>query len=203
MTIGEKIQALRKQKGLSQKQVADMVLVSHQAVSRWEQGESIPDVDNVLRLSEIFGVSTDYLLKDILEKAQETGGAENEDKEPQKEARANFDFESDFGSKKKHKNQNFIVSNAYNIAAVAYLIMGFTMGWWHPGWIVFLVAGVVQGYRSLYSNAYNIAVVVFLVLGFAWNIWSVAWVVFPLAWLLRRLTRDYRENKRDGDIWGD
>ena len=137
MTFGEKIQALRKQKGLSQKQLADLVLVSHQAVSRWEQGESIPDVDNVLRLSEIFEVSTDYLLKDILKETEAVKMGE-EGERPSKGMQTGFDFVIDLGDKKRRRRQNFILANAFSIAVVAYLIMGFTQSWWHPGWIVFL-----------------------------------------------------------------
>ena len=63
MTIGEKIQVLRKQSGLSQEQLGALVGVSRQAISKWELGESIPDVDNVVQLSNTFGVTTDFLLK--------------------------------------------------------------------------------------------------------------------------------------------
>jgi len=63
MTLGEKIQILRKQKGLSQEQLAEMMLVRRQAISKWELLESLPDVDNIVKLSEIFNVTTDYLLK--------------------------------------------------------------------------------------------------------------------------------------------
>ena len=63
MTIGEKIQILRKQHGMSQEQLSTLTAVSRQAISKWEVGESIPDVDNIVHLSEIFGVTTDYLLK--------------------------------------------------------------------------------------------------------------------------------------------
>jgi len=63
MTLGEKIQILRKQQGMSQEQLSALVGVSRQAISKWEVGESIPDVGNVVQLSEIFGVTTDYILK--------------------------------------------------------------------------------------------------------------------------------------------
>jgi len=63
MTLGEKIQALRKQYGISQEQLSAEMRVSRQAISKWEVGESIPDVDNIVQLSDIFNVTTDYLLK--------------------------------------------------------------------------------------------------------------------------------------------
>jgi len=64
MMLSEKIQILRKQSGMSQEQLAEKITVSRQAVSKWEQGESFPDIDNIVQLSKIFSVSTDYLLRD-------------------------------------------------------------------------------------------------------------------------------------------
>jgi len=64
MTLGEKIQVLRKQSGMSQEQLAEHITISRQAISRWELNESVPDIENIVQLSRIFGVSTDYLLKE-------------------------------------------------------------------------------------------------------------------------------------------
>ncbi|MCL2396962.1 MAG: helix-turn-helix domain-containing protein [Defluviitaleaceae bacterium] len=62
MTLGEKIQALRKQKGLSQEQLSEKMSVTRQAVSKWELDETNPDLDNIVQISNIFDVSIDYLL---------------------------------------------------------------------------------------------------------------------------------------------
>lgn len=64
MTFGEKLQKLRQKAGMSQDALAERLDVSRQAVSRWELGEVVPDTANVLGVSRIFGVSTDYLLLD-------------------------------------------------------------------------------------------------------------------------------------------
>lgn len=64
MTLGEKLQRLRRQGGLSQEQLAEQLSVSRQAVSKWELDETMPDTDNVVQLSRLFGVSCDYLLLD-------------------------------------------------------------------------------------------------------------------------------------------
>ena len=64
MTFGEKLQVLRKSRGLSQEQLAEMLQVSRQAVSKWELNASKPDADKVVEISRCFSVSTDYLLKD-------------------------------------------------------------------------------------------------------------------------------------------
>jgi len=66
MTLGEKIYQLRKQKELSQETLAEQLAISRQAVSKWELGESMPDIENIVQLSKVFNVSTDYLLNNNL-----------------------------------------------------------------------------------------------------------------------------------------
>lgn len=65
MTIADRIQSLRKAKGISQEELADRIGVSRQAVSKWESEQSIPEIDKVMLLSDYFEVTTDYLLKGI------------------------------------------------------------------------------------------------------------------------------------------
>lgn len=67
MILADKIAQLRRQKGWSQEELAHQLDVSRQAVSKWEGGASIPDLDKILKLSQLFNVTTDYLLKDELE----------------------------------------------------------------------------------------------------------------------------------------
>lgn len=67
MNLSEKIFNLRKQQGMSQEKLAEQLNVSRQAVSRWEMGSAQPDASNVLQLSKLFGVTTDYLLNDDYE----------------------------------------------------------------------------------------------------------------------------------------
>ncbi|SNS72701.1 Transcriptional regulator, contains XRE-family HTH domain [Anaerovirgula multivorans] len=64
MTLGERIQICRKSKSLSQEEMASVLGVSRQAISKWECNASIPDIDKIIALSNFFNVSTDYLLKD-------------------------------------------------------------------------------------------------------------------------------------------
>lgn len=64
MILSEEIIYLRKQKGWSQEELADQLEISRQSVSKWESAMSIPELDKIIRMSTIFGVSTDFLLKD-------------------------------------------------------------------------------------------------------------------------------------------
>lgn len=63
MRLGQKITELRKKNNLSQEGLAEKMNVSRQAVSKWESDQSIPDIEKIVNLSELFGVTTDYLLK--------------------------------------------------------------------------------------------------------------------------------------------
>ena len=65
MNIADRIQYLRKQKGLSQEELADKMGVSRQAVSKWESEQSMPDLDKIIVMSDLFEVTTDYILKGI------------------------------------------------------------------------------------------------------------------------------------------
>lgn len=65
MNIADRIQYLRKAKGMSQEELADKAGVSRQAVSKWESAQSAPDLEKIIIMSDFFGVSTDYILKGI------------------------------------------------------------------------------------------------------------------------------------------
>ena len=67
MILADKIIELRKKEGWSQEQLAEKVGVSRQSISKWESAQSVPDMNKLLMLSQIFNVSTDYLLKDEIE----------------------------------------------------------------------------------------------------------------------------------------
>ena len=67
MILADKIIENRKRNGWSQEELADKLGVSRQSVSKWESAQAVPDMKRILKMSELFGVSTDYLLKDEIE----------------------------------------------------------------------------------------------------------------------------------------
>ena len=80
MILADKIIDERKKNGWSQEELAEQLGVSRQSVSKWESAGSVPDLKKVIQMAELFGVSTDYLLKDELEKENrdvvETSGSD-------------------------------------------------------------------------------------------------------------------------------
>lgn len=76
MILSDKIINLRKKAGWSQEELASQLGVSRQSVSKWESAQSVPDMNKILKMSQVFHVSTDYLLKDDLEEPGEAQSSE-------------------------------------------------------------------------------------------------------------------------------
>ena len=81
MNLRIKLIALRKANGWSQEDFAEKMEISRQAISRWENGTALPDAQNILRISKLFNVTTDYLLNDDYEGETDTPLAESAAKE--------------------------------------------------------------------------------------------------------------------------
>ena len=81
MILADKIIMLRKKCGWSQEELAEKLNVSRQSVSKWEGAQSVPDLDKILQMSKIFGVTTDYLLKDEIEDNEMLVDEEHEEKD--------------------------------------------------------------------------------------------------------------------------
>ena len=81
MILADKINALRKKAGWSQEELAEQLGVTRQSVSKWEGAQSVPDMDKVVQMSRLFGVTTDFLLKDELSE-EEDYTRENKAKSP-------------------------------------------------------------------------------------------------------------------------
>ncbi len=77
MILADKIIRLRKKNGWSQEELAEKMQVSRQAVSKWESAQAIPDLEKILMLGSLFGVTTDYLLKDEIEDEEFTDENDN------------------------------------------------------------------------------------------------------------------------------
>lgn len=80
MAFYDKIAMLRKERGLSQEELADMLDVTRQSVSKWESGQSLPDIQKIVQIADIFGVTTDYLMKDEQERVAKADSIRSEQK---------------------------------------------------------------------------------------------------------------------------
>ena len=110
MSFADKLIQLRKAKGLSQEDLADSLGVSRQAISRWEQGNTFPDLLNLQKIMKVFGVSADYLICD------EYAAEGNNDDLPAPETdklQSQFDFKA---------NRFLIIGFIWIFAALCFLI---------------------------------------------------------------------------------
>ncbi|MBR3819246.1 MAG: helix-turn-helix transcriptional regulator [Clostridia bacterium] len=135
MSISEKITLLRKEKNLSQEAFAEALGVSRQSVSKWESGSALPDTDKIIAMSELFGVSTDYLLKDDAVSTEPV--TYNPPENPSDETEETERNDDMFSKKKKKKGKGLKI-----IALVLALIIlaaaigipsyfgGFREAWW-------------------------------------------------------------------------
>lgn len=82
MEFGKKIQFLRKENRMSQERLAEKINVSRQAVSKWEQGISVPDTDNIVQLSKFFQVPIEYLLIDEYDSVEQVKPAVKQEIRP-------------------------------------------------------------------------------------------------------------------------
>ena len=137
MTAGEKINYYRKQLGLSQEELGQKLLVSRQTISLWEKGQTVPTIDNLIRLKEIFGVSVDELLG--------CADDEEETKEDLKVAKESYLFrytKEELEAVQKRSNTQFI----YRIIVFAAFAAGFLV--WsffeqEGQWFLGLCAGIM------------------------------------------------------------
>ncbi len=122
MILAEKITALRKQKGWSQEELAHQLDVSRQAVSKWESASAIPDLERILKMSEIFEVSTDYLLK---EKEEEVPAVGEETEEIQELLRrvSLRDAENFLEKKKKQAFSTALATASYILCPVLLIFL--------------------------------------------------------------------------------
>lgn len=116
MKVGEKISTLRRKQGLSQEELAVRLNVTRQAVSKWETGTSVPELETLVALAKIFGVTTDYLLS--VEK-QEEPSPQPEEKHPDMLDRLSGFFE------KLHRRYGWLGGVYLAISGAGFLGIGF------------------------------------------------------------------------------
>lgn len=164
--IAERLQALRKEHGYSQEQLADELGVSRQAVSKWERGEASPDTDNLIALAKLYGVTVDEVL---FNKSTSKPALQAKPERRQRSTEAS----------------GAAAGIAVMLSCVAYFIMGGIWGLWHPGWIVFFVIPIAPTLTEAIVKkdpnqfAYPVIVVAaYLLSGFLAGLWHPMWVLF-------------------------
>lgn len=183
LKLGTTLADLRKRNGLSQEALAEKMGVSRQAVSKWERGESTPDTDTLIELSNLYNVSLDVLVGNK---------KEDETPPPKKEKKTKTEL-IEKGDPIYPGLSAKLLKFPFPLVAVAfYVLSGVTLHLWHPMWLVFLLIPAYYhfaiGMRAKTKKGllfaipiFESALILFLILGFLLNLWSVAWILFVAA----------------------
>lgn len=98
MVFSEKLMELRRREGISQEQLADRLGVTRQSVSKWESGTAMPELAKLIALSDLFGVSVDYLVKDRMEMPEHVGTSADSARLEQRVKDLEGEYHRSFGS---------------------------------------------------------------------------------------------------------
>lgn len=192
--LGSKLYELRKKSGLSQEAFAEKLGVSRQAVSKWECGASLPDTDNLIIISKLYGVSLDELIGNDPVPAQEQTADTDEVSEPQyededekEEAEAEAYYSNDgTPADKKRKTLRALHALPYPIfVTVVFLLWGFIFDGWIVAWTLFITIPVYYSIlecvrtKRITHFAYPVFVTfVYCFIGMQWDMWHPHWVLF-------------------------
>lgn len=183
--IANRLVKLRKEKGLSQEQLAEELGLSRQAVSKWERAESSPDTDNLICLAKLYNVSLDELLMtdDDLETIKE---------EQVKDSNESFFNINSKGIYIKDEDDESLppllkIINTCSpiLCVIIYILIGVAFGLWHPGWIVFLLIPcwytLVDSIRKKNASefAYPVFITfIYILLSDIFSIWHPLWILY-------------------------
>lgn len=183
--IAEKLKNLRIEHGLSQEKLAEQLMVSRQAVSKWENGEALPDMENMIALAKLYNTSLDELVGLTADNPKNQNTPENSINT------AENTTEDKNGSGKnnntaKRQTISILHSVPYPIVVAAiFLFIGSITHEWHVAWILFVTIPIYYNVldciaaRRLSEFAYPIFVAaVFLYVGIQFGIWHPTWILF-------------------------
>lgn len=172
---GEYLKELRIKNNYSQEKLGELLGLSRQSVSKWEQGYATPDTDNLLKLSELYGISVDALLRCGEE---EQPPAQTEKTETALEAKA---------EKPPRKKRGWFFISYPVLTVIAYAIIGakFKAVGWATGWITVLTiplfyTGVISIEKKKPAVfCYPVlAIIIFLIGGLFYSLWHPLWIIF-------------------------
>lgn len=192
--LGKKLYEYRKKAGLSQEELSEKLGVSRQAISKWECGESLPDTDNLISISKLYGVSLDELVENAttvenLPMEEKTSGQVlDEDELEEQEEREEEAYFSYDGTPADTKRKILRVLHALPypvIVTIAFLVWGFAFDGWAVAWTLFVTIPVYYSIlncirvKKFAPFAYPVLVAaVYLFLGMQWDLWHPWWILF-------------------------
>lgn len=196
----ERLRKYRENARLTQEELAEKINVSRQTVSKWERGEASPDTDNLIKLSSLYQVSVDALLKtDPCQSLEPLKSDKSAAEEPTAEEPRSDDDDDDWDDDDDCEDRGFETPVGRSgrefwlhfpiavLCTVAFFCLGCFWGYWHPGWIVFLIIPVWEGIvRAIARRNLRrlpvpvITAIVYLILGCCFGLWHPGRIIFLL-----------------------
>ncbi len=174
--ISNKLTALRHEKGLSQEELAEKLSVTRQAISKWECGEALPDIENLILLANFYEISLDTLV-----------GVERQENEQKNDTDKAYEYIDEHAGAKKSSLLYVIAQNLpYPILCVIiFFLWGSLLNAYNISWIIFLTVPVYYSLidaiskRRFSSFAYPVLVTaIYMFIGIEWIFWHPGWVIF-------------------------
>lgn len=195
---GDYLKELRIKNNLSQEKLGERLGLSRQSVSKWEQGYAMPDTENLLKLSELYGVSVDTILKcgetaeadsaEVTENEKTASDSYVSDENSKKtETKIVFIEKQEHKEKKPHKKRGWFFISYPIWMVVLYAVIGSCFGveGWITGWLVFLTiplfyTGIIAFEKKKpVIFCYPVLVtLIYLLCGFFADLWHPMWIIF-------------------------
>lgn len=198
--FGEFLYKLRKEKGMTQAELAEVLGVTNKAVSKWETGEAMPDTALLLPISRIFGVTVDELLEGR-RSGQPVESESNESIKDNLFTRGEDDAEA---KTLLEKIQGAVCATIVFGGLIAYFLLGALKGLWHPYWAIIPSCALLSGMCGIIFDACNAqkraskfergenpytgavcgvimisCIIVYLLCGAFLNLWHPLWIILP------------------------
>lgn len=129
MMLPSKLRDLRKKHGLSQKELAEKLMITQAKVASWENGDSVPDISYIAKLAVLYDVPADYLLKDDKQEGQTIEPGDEMYRPSKKDA--------------DPKRLGRINSIYWTIVIAVYLLASIVTGHWSTSWVLFILGGAI------------------------------------------------------------
>lgn len=193
---GDYLKELRIKNNFSQEKLGEQLGLSRQSISKWEQGYALPDTENLLKLSELYNISVDAILKcGEAEEPKETTEEENKTATDAVETENNNEAKTEvivierpaYQENKLHKKRGWFFVSFPVFTVIAYAVIGCVFGarGWITGWLVFLTiplfyTGIIAAEkRKPIIFCYPVLVtLIYLACGFFASLWHPMWIIF-------------------------
>lgn len=210
--LANRLAELRKQKGLSQEELADRLQVSRQAVSKWERGEASPDTDNLIELAKIYDISLDELVglsssNNKEENKQRHVHIEDEDGDSVHIDDEGIRIQDEEGNEihvtddkvivngeeqprrlnKRQKISIFVSCMTTLLVSIAYVVLGVVLGLWAKAWVLFLLVVIIPSIFDAISTKkpHKFSFAVFVIFTYLLlNVWILETPLWHPLWVM-------------------